>query len=142
RTINPDVDPQQAYILSCKSVLSIGMVGLMIAAMFSATASMVSSQLNVFAGALTQYIYRNLIRPKSTERQLLMAGRVFTALLGLVLIGVALLIPYLGGAEKVVVTITSLMVGPLLAPTIWGLFSKRTSLRAIWVTVAVSFAVG
>lgn len=142
RTVNPDADPQQAYILSCQSVLPIGMVGLMIAAMFSATASMVSSQLNVFAGALTQDIYRNLIRPQSSERHLLMAGRVFTALLGLVLIGVALLIPYLGGAEKVVVTITSLMVGPLLAPTIWGLFSKRTSLRAIWVTVAVSFAAG
>lgn len=142
RTIDPNVDPQEAYILACRSVLPIGMVGLMVAAMFSATASMVSSQLNVFAGALTQDMYQKLLRPDSSEKHLMFVGRVFTAVLGFVLIGVALLIPYIGGAEKVVVAITSLMVGPLLAPTIWGIFSKRISLRAIWITVAISFACG
>jgi len=41
---------ESAYIMACRHVLPAGMVGLMLAAMFSATASMVSSQLNVFAG--------------------------------------------------------------------------------------------
>ncbi|WP_269522179.1 sodium:solute symporter family protein [Coraliomargarita parva] len=142
RTINPDADPQEAYILACRAVLPAGMVGLMVAAMFSATASMVSSQLNVFAGVLTDEIYRRLLKPEASERHLVQMGRVFTILLGAVLIGVSLLIPYLGGAEKVVVAITSLMVGPLLAPTIWGLFSKRVGIRAIWTTVAISFVLG
>ncbi|MBC2595317.1 Na+:solute symporter [Ruficoccus amylovorans] len=142
RTIDPNADPQQAYILSCRAVLPAGMVGLMVAAMFSATASMVSSQLNVFAGVLTDEFYRRLFKPAASDRHLMRVGRGFTVALGAVLIGVSLLIPYLGGAEKVVVAVTSLMVGPLLAPTIWGLFSKRVSLRAIWVTVAVSFVCG
>ncbi len=42
RTINPNAEPEQAYILACQAVLPIGMLGLMVAAMFSATASMVS----------------------------------------------------------------------------------------------------
>ncbi len=142
RTINPDADPQEAYILACRAVLPAGMVGLMVAAMFSATASMVSSQLNVFAGVLTDEMYRRLLRPQSTERHLVYVGRLFTIVLGALLIGVSLLIPYLGGAEKVVVAITSLMVGPLLAPTIWGLFSRRVGLPAIWMTVTISFILG
>ncbi|MBC2602227.1 sodium:solute symporter family protein [Puniceicoccus vermicola] len=142
RTIDPNADPQEAYILACRAVLPAGMVGLMVAAMFSATASMVSSQLNVFAGVLTDEMYRRIFKPEATDRQLVRVGRIFTILLGAVLIGVSLMIPYLGGAEKVVVAITSLMVGPLLAPTIWGLFSRRIGIRAIWTTVAVSFVLG
>lgn len=142
RTIDPNADPQQAYILACRAVLPAGMVGLMVAAMFSATASMVSSQLNVFAGVLTEEIYRRVLRPLASEKHLVHMGRLFTIVLGAVLIGVSLLIPYLGGAEKVVVSITSLMVGPLLAPTIWGLFSQRVGIRAIWTTVAISFVLG
>ncbi|MBT65261.1 MAG: Na+:solute symporter [Puniceicoccaceae bacterium] len=142
RTIDPNADPQEAYILACRAVLPAGMVGLMVAAMFSATASMVSSQLNVFAGVLTDEIYRRLLRPDASDGHLVNVGRLFTVILGAVLIAVSLLIPYLGGAEKVVVAITSLMVGPLLAPTIWGLFSPRVGIRAIWTTVAISFVLG
>ena len=62
KVIDPAADPEQAYILSCKAVLPIGMLGLMLAAMFSATASMVSSQLNVFSGVLTHDIYKPLAK--------------------------------------------------------------------------------
>jgi solute:Na+ symporter, SSS family len=142
RTINPDAAPEQAYILACKSVLPVGMVGLLVAAMFSATGSMVSSQLNVFAGVLTDEFYRRLFKPDATDKKLVQMGRVFTITLGSVLVGVALAIPYLGGAEKIIVSITSLMVGPLLAPTLWGLFSKRITIKAIWMTASISFALG
>ena len=142
RVINPNADPQEAYILACRAVLPAGMLGLMVAAMFSATASMVSSQLNVFAGVLTDEFYRRMFRPDATEKQLIFAGRAFTIGLGVILILVSLTIPYLGGAEKVVVSITSLMVGPLLAPTIWGLFTKNIDIKAIWTTVSISFVLG
>ncbi|MGB1130759.1 MAG: sodium:solute symporter family transporter, partial [Haloferula sp.] len=60
---------ETAYILSCKAVLPVGMLGLMLAALFSATASMISSQLNVFSGVLTKNIYEPLAR-NPDERQL------------------------------------------------------------------------
>jgi Na+/proline symporter len=71
---------ENAYILSCQSVLPLGMLGLMLAAMFSATASLVSSQLNVFSGVLTKNIFQSF-RPASGERQLVKVGRLFTVLL-------------------------------------------------------------
>jgi len=133
---------ENAYILSCKSVLPAGLVGLMLAAMFSATASMVSSQLNVFSGVLTNDIWRPLCAGKLTDQQSLRAGRVFTLILGGVLIGIALAIPHLGGAEKVIVSITELMVVALLAPTLWGLYSRRLRASAVWITAGVSFTAG
>ncbi len=142
RQINPTANPDQAYILACKSVLPVGMVGCMLAAMFAATASSVSGQLNVFAGVLTEQFYHRIFRPEATEKQLIKAGRIFTVLLGALVMGFALSIPYLGGAEKVVISVTSLMVGPLLAPTIWGLLGRRITARAVAITAGVSFSTG
>lgn len=132
---------EQAYILACRHVLPAGMVGLMVAAMFSATASMVSSQLNVFAGVLTEDFYAKL-RSGATGRELLWVGRAFSLVLGVVLVGLALAVPLLGGAERVIITITSLMVAPLLAPTIFGLFNRRIDQRAVWVSAAVCIVAG
>lgn len=132
---------EEAYIKSCKNVLPIGMVGLMMAAMFSATASMISSQLNVFSGVLTHDIYRPLKKAIS-DKSLLLAGRWFTLLLGILLTGIALCIPWLGGAEKVIISITELMVVPLLAPILIGLLSKRVSVGALWLTAGICIPLG
>lgn len=142
RSINPNANPEEAYILACCSVLPPGMLGLMLAAMFSATASMVSSQLNVFAGVITGDFYHKLIRPLASESHILRVGRVITLLLGALLIIVALLVPQIGGAEKVILSITSLLVTPLLLPSVWGLFSKTMKPSAIWPTAGISFLLG
>ncbi|UDQ97139.1 sodium:solute symporter family protein [Lentisphaerota bacterium WC36G] len=142
RVIDPTVNKADAYIKACEFVLPSGMLGLMVAAMFSATASMVSSQLNVFAGVLTDELYRRVFNPKASDKVLLNVGRIFTVLIGVVLVMVALLIPKLGGVEKVIISVTSIMVGPLLAPTLWGLFSKRVGVSAIWITAPFSFILG
>ena len=142
RAIDPDANPEQAYILACQTVLPPGMMGLMMAAMVSATASMVSAQLNVFAGVLTNDFYRRLFRPKASEARLVAVGRIMTVVLAGVLICVALGVPYAGGAEKIILSVTALMVGPLLLPSVWGLFSKRVTQRCIWPTAGISFAVG
>lgn len=132
---------ERAYIDACAHVLPVGMLGLMLAAMFSATASMVSSQINVFAGVLTQDVYAKLKKTES-DRELLWAGRVLSLLLGAGLVGLALAVPRLGGAEKVILAVTSLMVAPLLAPSVWGLLNKSVRQPAVWVTAAVCFAAG
>ncbi|WP_043320739.1 Na+:solute symporter [Microbulbifer sp. HZ11] len=142
RVIDPSADPEQAYIAACLSVLPAGLVGLLIAAMFSATASLASSQLNVFAGVFTENFYRPLMEQRGGAGNLVTVGRWITLLIGLLLIAVAISIPYMGGAEKVIVSVTSLMVGPLFAPTVWGIFSRRLSARAVWSCVLLTFAAG
>ena len=141
KVIDPAADPEQAYILSCKAVLPIGMLGLMLAAMFSATASMVSSQLNVFSGVLTHDIYKPLAK-KTDNRTMVKVGRLFTILLGALLIIIALEIEKFGQVKDLIISITSLMVVPLLAPSLWGLFSRRINGRAVWITGLSGFCLG
>lgn len=142
RVIDPAADPEQAYILACRRVLPAGMVGMMLAAMFSATASSVSSELNVFGGVLTHDFYRSLINPRASERTLVLMGRIFATLLGGVIMAVAVAVPRLGGAESVILSVTAMLAGPLVLPTLWGLFSRRITRRCVVPTALISFAVG
>lgn len=136
RTVNADVNPEQAYILACKLVLPVGLMGLMIAAMCSATASMVTTFLNVYAGAFTMECYKRHFRPLASEQELVFAGRVITLLLGGIVLSGALLIPALGTYTGWVLVTTAIFSGPLLLPTIWGLFSKKIGMPAVWTATA------
>lgn len=133
RTVNPDANPEQAYILACQFVLPAGMMGLMIAAMSSATASMVTTFLNVYAGAFTMEFYRRVFRQSASEKELVLAGRMITLVLGFIVLAGALLIPVLGSYTGWVLATTALFAGPLMLPTIWGLFSRKIGLPAVWV---------
>lgn len=137
RAIDPNANPEQAYMLAAQAVLPAGMLGLVLAAMFSATASLISGQLNVFAGALTPMLTRGRDGPAEVR-----TGRIVTIGLGAFLTLVAALIPLLGGAEKVIVAATSLLVVPLVAPSVWGFFSDRVDQRSAWLTVIAAGGVG
>ena len=139
RVINPHADHEQAYILACQLVLPPGMLGLMIAAMASATASMATTQINVFAGAFTTEYYQRFINRAASEARLVGVGRIFTVLLGLMVMVAALLIPRYG-YTRFVIDVSTLMTGPLVLPTIWGLFSRKIDLKAVWITTFVGFA--
>ena len=141
RIVDPNVNPEQAYILACQKVFPIGLMGMLLASMFSATASMAIAELNVFAGTITRDIYSKFFKEKPSEFHLINAGRVFTVLLGMATTAIAVAIPYMGGAEKVIISITSLFVGPMVMPTIWALFSKRINTTAVIATVAVTAGV-
>jgi SSS family solute:Na+ symporter len=142
RLIDDHANPEQAYVMASKLVLPAGMLGLMMAAMFSATASAVSAQINVFAGVLSDQFYRRMFAPDATDAQIMRAGRLFTLAIGLTLTGVALFVPYAGGAQQIVLTVTAMLLPPLMAPTVWGLLSGRIGLRALFASALISFAAG
>jgi SSS family solute:Na+ symporter len=140
RSMDPSANPEQAYILMVKAVLPVGLMGLVMAAMFSATASMVSSVLNVYAGVLTRDFYVGRFRPSATESEQVLVGRFSTVLLGGVMLFGAWLIPQYGVASYII-SLTSLAFAPLLLPLIWGLFSSRIGQRDFIIVVSVSFAI-
>lgn len=133
---------EAGYIAACERVLPSGMLGLMFAAMFSATASMVSSQLNVFSGVMTNDIVKPLMRKAASPQTMLWIGRLFTVILGVVLIVIATLYQKMGGAEQVIVKSTEAVVAALLAPMVWGLFSRRINTAAVWWTAGVGMIAG
>ena len=141
RQIEPTANPEQAYILMSDHVLMKGMLGVMLAAMVSATLSTVSGSLNVFANVFTYDIYGQK-HPEVGEKGLIRIGRIFTFAFGAAIIALALLIPYAGGAEKVVVTILTMIIGPLYIPSVWGVFSKRLTQKHLLTAMIITYACG
>ncbi|WP_187444109.1 sodium:solute symporter family transporter [Sphingobacterium phlebotomi] len=139
RIVDPNANPEQAYFLACAAVLPAGMMGLLLASMFSAAASYIDGEINVYAGAITNDWYKALIRPSASDVELVTVGRISTFLIGAIIICGAVAIPYVGGAENVILTITSLLVVPMVLPTLWGLLFKKTTQQAVWITTGLSF---
>lgn len=141
RIINPNVAPEQAYILACAKVLPAGMIGLLIASMFSSAASYIDGEINVYAGAITNDIYKPYINPEATDKKLVLVGRFFSVLIGGLIVLFALSIPYLGGAEQIILLMTSLLVVAMVLPVLWGLYFGKVKKNAIWVSTTLTFIV-
>ena len=134
---------EHAYVNMSKMVLMSGMVGMMLAAMLSATLSNVSGILNVYANVYTYDIWKHHEKNRNAdEKQLIKVGRIFTLVFGLVIIGLSMLIPFAGGAEKVVVMLLTMIMCPLYIPSIWGLFSRRLTGKQLIFAMILTWAVG
>jgi SSS family transporter len=125
--LGADLDPRQIYPVLCTHLLPAGMLGLMIAAMFAATMSMLSSDYNALANVVTNDVYRRLFRPQAVQRELLLVGRLVTLLVGLVALGTAFAMVGQGGEDlfRTMVKLFSVATAPVAVPMILGLLSRR-----------------
>jgi solute:Na+ symporter, SSS family len=128
-------DAGQIYPLICVDLLPAGMLGLIIAAMFAATMSTLSSDYNVCAGVLTNDVYKRLIRPGASERELVHMGRIMTLVIGVVALITGVVIASIGNSEglfKMMVTLFGISAAPAAVPMLLGLLSRKvTNLSAI-----------
>ena len=84
---------------------------MMLAAMLSATLSNGSGILNVYANVYTYDIWGHKEKNRQAdEKKRIKVGRLFTFVFGLVIIALSMLIPFAGGAEKVVVTLLTMVM--------------------------------
>lgn len=126
RQFLPDADPKTIYATICVTLLPSGMLGLIIAAMFSATMSTLSGDYNVISAVLTNDVYNRLINPNASQRHLVTIGRLTTFLIGLIPIGIGLYLATGAGqgvlfqkmAKLFSVAAPSLAI-PMLAGIVW-----------------------
>lgn len=132
-------DAGDIYPTLCAQLLPTGMLGLAIAAMFSATMSTLSGDYNVCASVLTNDVYRRLIRPQASQRELVAVGRVMTLLIGVIGLGAAFMMAR-GKAEdlfRIMVTLFGVATAPVAIPMLLGLLSRKmTNMGAILGFVA------
>ncbi len=143
RVLNPTLDGlnnEGAYLLICKQVLPLGMLGLMLGGMVFATASSVNTTLNLAASVITNDIFK-IIKPNASLKTTMRVAKLSTLLFGVGTILVALLVPAAGGIVNVVLSIGAVTGCSLYGPPIWALFSKwHTGKSILWIT-AISLLV-
>ncbi|WP_440874416.1 sodium:solute symporter family protein [Thalassotalea sp. PLHSN55] len=143
RVINPELGGlanEGAYLLICKEVLPVGLIGLMLGAMIFATSSSVNTTLNLSAGVISNDIYKHF-KPNSSDETLVKVGRVATMLLGIITIVVALLVPYMGGVLSFVFALAAMTGGALFLPPIWALFSRYQSGKSLLTVTVITLTV-
>ena len=142
---HPEADPKDSDFIFLRFVLDhfpSGLVGLLVAVILSAAMSANSAALSAL-GTTSVVDFFDPARPGATDAQRLRAGRISTALWGVVAVGFAWSAALLDNLIQAVNLIGSLFYGPMLGVFLAGFFLKRVSGRAaFWAVLAGEAVVG
>jgi Na+/proline symporter len=122
--------------------MPIGLVGLMIAAIFAAAMSSIAAELNSLATATVIDFYRRLVRTGATDAHYLLVSKLATGFWGLVACVVAVYSVNLGSLIEVVNRFGSFFYGSLLGVFVLAIGTRRATGRgAFWGLLAGMAAV-
>lgn len=129
----PDIaNTKSVYPLVCKTVLPVGMLGMVIAAMFSATMSTLAGDYNAASSVLTNDFYKRFIGRHASEKHLVVIGRVNTIVVGLIVLGITMVMRRLQGSKDLFDTMAKvfgLFLPPVAIPMLLGMLTPRVSSR-------------
>jgi SSS family solute:Na+ symporter len=128
-----------AYIFIGMETMPVGMIGLLLCALFAATMSSMDTGLNRNAGIIVKNFYQPILRKKATERELLFAGKGASALFGLLVIGAALIIRSISTFNlfDIMILFGSFVGLPFAVSLVWGLFVKGAPQWVGWSSLIV-----
>lgn len=126
-------DSDYVFLTFIMDYLPHGLIGLLIAVIFSAAMSSTSSELNALASTTSVDFYRRLIKKEASEAHYLMVSKVFTFGWGVLAILFALLAK---NSENLIEAVN--IIGSLFYGTILGIFLVAFFLK--WIKGNVVFA--
>jgi Na+/proline symporter len=121
----PAPDVNYVFPTFVTTTLPMGLVGLMIAAIFAAAMSSIAAELNSLATATVIDVYRRLLRPSETDAHYLIVSKLATAFWGLFACVVAMFAAGLGSLIEVVNRFGSFFYGSLLGVFVLALAFRR-----------------
>ncbi|HYD85378.1 MAG TPA: hypothetical protein VEA63_15035, partial [Opitutus sp.] len=118
---------EAAYVAVAAMCLPVGLMGLMVTGIISATLSSMDHGLNRNAGVFVRSVYVPLIRPNAGEREQVLAGRISTLAFGGIVILTALLYSTWKdlGVFNLMFGFSALLGIPYAVPMVLCLFVKR-----------------
>jgi len=143
RVIIPDLkNPEMAYVSICLKLLPACIMGLMIAAMFASTMSVLSAEFNVTASVLTKDIYQRLFRKNASPKETLWVARLSTLAVGIIVSFGALYVDKLGGAFQVNQYLSGIFSIPMIIPVIMGVLFWRPQPWGAIASMVVGIGLG
>ncbi|MEO7270558.1 MAG: sodium:solute symporter [Vicinamibacterales bacterium] len=136
----PTPDVNYVFPTFVTTRLPMGLVGLIIAAIFAAAMSSIAAELNALATASVIDIYRRLIRKEATDAHYLRVSWIATGLWGLFACFVATFAAGLGSLIEVVNRFGSFFYGSLLGVFVLALVFRRTNGHGAFVGLLAGIA--
>jgi len=129
-------DTNYIFLSFVTKYFPVGVIGLVIAVIFTAAMSSSSGELNSLAAVSVMDLYRRHIRKDATDRHYLLASRVFTAAWGIWAVVFAQYAKQLGSLVEAVNQVGSFFYPVLLGVFILGFFFRRVQgSAAFWAMI-------
>ena len=134
---------ESSYALAALTVLPNGLIGIMMAAMFSATVSGLTGLLNLHASIISRDIFPHLFPARAKDAEKLALGWIATFVVGAIVVALAMTMAQQGQSVFAVMltfnTVMSLAYGP---PALLGLLVRRTPYWSGLASFAVALVLG
>ena len=131
----PEAEMNGVYAILCREVLPTGMIGMVIAAMFSATMSSLAGNFNAAAAVITDAL----------GRKSMVAARLATIGVGGLVVALAFVMRYAQGADDLFNLsnkVFGVFLPPIAIPMLCGIFAKGLSRRSGMCGLVGGIAVG
>lgn len=131
--------PDQVLAYFIGHQLPVGVTGLILAGIFAASMSTLSSDLNSLASVLSEDFYGKLVKTGS-DRQRLLFSRTSVLVAGILSIFLATLLTKVQSIVDAFFTFSAIMAGGMMGMFFLGLFTKRCSTRGLYIGLCIGVA--
>ncbi len=138
---NPGSDGNDTNYIFLSFVLAFlpaGLIGLVLAAILSASMSSTSAELNALASTSVMDIYKRIIHDKGSERHYLIASKIATIFWGAIAIFFALFANRLGSLVEAVNILGSLFYGTILGIFLVAFYFKKIGGHAVFIAAIIA----
>jgi len=135
---NETNDTNYVFLRFVLLYLPAGLIGLLIAVIFSASWSSTASELNALSSTSVMDLYKRLIHTQGTEGHYLHVSKLLTVVWGLIAIGVSMFAHTLGSMIEAVNILGSLFYGTILGIFLTAFFLKYISGTAAFYAVILA----
>ena len=131
-------DDDYIFINFVTNFLPIGLIGLLLAVIFSAAMSSTSAELNALASTTTVDIYKRNIKQDGDPKHYLIRSKLFTLMFGVLAIIFALLAELFDNLIEAVNILGSLFYGTILGVFLVAFFLKKIKGNAVFYAAIIS----
>jgi len=140
---NPDADTEDndyVFVTFVMDNLPVGLIGLLLAVIFSAAMSSTSSELNALATTTVVDLYRRSIQTDKSEEHYLAASKWFTVMWGGIALTFAMTASLFDNLIEAVNIIGSLFYGTILGIFVVAFFFKKIGSNAVFYAALIAEA--
>ncbi|MFB1021856.1 MAG: sodium:solute symporter, partial [Vicingaceae bacterium] len=134
-------DDDYIFITFVTNFLPIGLIGLLLAVIFSAAMSSTSAELNALASTTTIDIYKRNIKQDGDEKHYLLRSKLFTFMFGILAIIFAVMADLFDNLIEAVNILGSLFYGTILGVFLVAFFFKKVKGNAVFIAALISQAI-
>ena len=131
-------DTDYVFISFVMKYLPSGVIGLLLAVIFSAAMSSTASELNALASTTIVDVYKRNLNTKGSEKHYLIASKMATLLWGAIAVGFALFAGLLDNLIQAVNILGSIFYGTILGIFLVGFFIKRVKGQAVFIAAVIA----